>query len=54
MCVIFNFSNGSSLCNCGLHLQFSSKDSKTNEIRDLTELLFKDHFKCDPHILEGF
>ena len=39
ICVIFNFSNGSSLCNCGLHLQFSS--TFQIEIRDLTELLFK-------------
>lgn len=39
MCVIFNFSNGSSLYNYGLHFQFSCVFQA--QIRDLTELLFK-------------
>lgn len=39
MCVIFNFSDDSGLCNCGLHLQFSPTFQA--QITDLTELLFK-------------
>lgn len=53
MCVVFNFANGSSLCNCGLHLQFSPTFQA--QIRDPTELLFKGHVKCGiPIFLKSF
>lgn len=54
LCVIFNTSNGSSLCNCGLHLQFSS--TFQTEIRDQIELQFG-HYKCELYkniFLRGF